>query len=136
MRFYAKTKQDDYIWQCALAATRDNRILGCIKHSIASQSREAIVLLFSALVQPQLSCSFGHHNIRKTKLLENIQGRATKMVKGLQGKACEEQLKSLGLFSLEKRRLRGDLITVYSLFARGSRGTGGELCSLVTSNRT
>ncbi|PKU46335.1 rna-directed dna polymerase from mobile element jockey-like [Limosa lapponica baueri] len=40
--------------QCVLAATRANRILGCIEHSTTSRSKEVIILLYSALVWPHL----------------------------------------------------------------------------------
>lgn len=58
------------------------------------------------------------------------------MVKALKGKTYEEWLRSLGLFRLEKRRLRGALITVYTFLKRGSGRGGADLLSVVISDWT
>jgi len=56
------------------------------------------------------------------------------LVPGLEG--SEERLRALGLSSLERRRLRGDLFALYSFLRRGRVKGGAEPCSLGSSDRT
>ncbi|KAF7239251.1 hypothetical protein EYD10_14114, partial [Varanus komodoensis] len=125
--------------QCDAVVKRANASLGCIARSVASRSREVLLPLYMTLVCPQLEycVQFWVPHYRKDiARLESVQRRATRLVAGLQGMPYEARLRELGLFSLEKRRLRADMLATYR-YARGCHmEMGRDLFSPAEEGRT
>jgi len=106
--------------QCAQVAMKANSILPCIRSSVASKSREVIVPLYLALVRPYLECCvrfWAPHDKKDIELLESVQKRATRLVRGLENKSYKERLRELGLFSFKLHQGRFRLDTRKNFFA-------------------
>ena len=69
------------------------------------------------------------------ELLERVQRRATKMIRGLENLSYEDRLRELGSFSLKKRRLRGDLIAAFQYLNGAYKQERSQLFEMIDNSR-
>ena len=96
-----------------------NKVLGMIKRSFSVRNKDVILQLYKSLVRPHLEYSvqaWRPHFQKDIDLIEGVQRRATKLILDLKDKSYEERLRCLNLTTLDTRRLRGDLIEVFTMF--------------------
>ena len=104
--------------QCISVSEKANKILGLIARSFDFKSPAVINKLYRSLVRPNLEYAvsvWSPNLIKDVDRLEKVQRRATKLIPDIRNKSYENRLKYLNMFSLKKRRLRGDLIQAFKI---------------------
>ena len=124
--------------QCIEAEKQAQRMLGYIKRQFGYRNKEIVLCLYNSLVRPHLeyAVQFWSPSLRKDIIrLERVQARATKLIPSIRHKRYEERLAALDLFSLETRRLRGQLIEVFKIL-RGFDNVDYRDIFQLSENRT
>ena len=104
--------------QCIQATKKANSILKMVKRSFNYFDINTFKIVYKTYVRPHLEyccqawCPYFSKDVR---MIEGVQRRATKLVREIRNLPYEVRLKKLRLYSLERRRLRGDLIETFRL---------------------
>ena len=113
--------------------------LKLISRNIEYKSAEVIRKLYCAQVRPFLEycVQFSHpYLIHDIDQLEKVQKRATKLIPSLKHLNYKDRLEELNMFSLKKRRLRGDMIEVYKIINNIDKVESSKFFILIDTNVT
>ena len=89
-----------------------------MKRQFSYRNRETVLSLHNSLVRPILeyAVQFWSPTLRADiERLEQVQACATKLVPQIRFKGYAGRLEDLGLFTLEQRRTRGQLIETFKI---------------------
>jgi len=104
--------------QVSSAVKKANRTVGMIRRNFQYLNCTMFQTLYSTLVRPHLEYAvavWSPFQLGHKAALENVQRRATKMIKELKGKTYEERLEVLDLMTTDYRRIRGDMILTFKI---------------------
>ena len=104
--------------QCIEVEKKAQKLLGYIKRQFRNKNKEIVLTLYNSLIRPHLeyAVQFWAPSLKKDiGRLEAVQARATKLIPSIRQLGYQRRLKSLNLYSLETRRLRGQLIETFKI---------------------
>jgi len=110
--------------QCVQAAKKAQAVLGMVNRHFKDIDKEDFECIYKTYVRPHLEyCiqAWSPHLKKDKACLETVQRPATRILKCLKKLPYETRLKRLGLYSLERRRLRGDLIETFKILTGKER---------------
>ncbi len=104
---------------CIGTANTARRLLFMVRRFFCEFSKTAFIPLYCVKVRPSLECTMKANAPTPRadiNQLERVQRLATRPVRGPRHGPHEERLHQLNLFSLERRRLRADVILAFKIF--------------------
>jgi len=126
-------KSDSQVNQVAVKA---HRILGMIYRTIENKTKDIILPLYLSLVRPHLEyCvqAWSPHYYKDINKIEKVQKRAVNMIKDIRSIDYTGKLRELNLFSMSRRRMRGDMIEVYKILSGKEKIDKSNLFNIVDS---
>ena len=91
-------------------------MLGLIRPSFSFLDKDMFLCLYKSLVRPYLEYGSQVWSViykKEAVTLENVQRRATRLLPNIRNLSYQQRLKTLGLPTLQYRRLRADMVGVY-----------------------
>jgi len=125
--------------QCKYAYGKASQMLALVARTISTRDQCILVKIYKSIVRPHLEyCTpaWSPHYVKDKELIEKVQHRFTRLFVHLRGMDYEKRLEMLGLWSLEERRNRADLVEVFKMFKGLSAVPVEEFFSVARNSRT
>jgi hypothetical protein len=134
-----RSKNGSFSGHCQSLAARASKSAGAIRRAFRSTSRELLWPAFQCYIAPMLiycSQSWNPSLRSDDNIIENVQRRFTKHLKGLQLLSYYDRLRELGVLSMHNRRIYTDMIFIYKILHGLVACPGSAFGVVVSGNRT